>query len=76
MGTHPTTEQAQSWMRQWRAAAPALARVRAAELATVDVVVVAEELEGALDARMRMEPPPPSSGLVEQQRVFARARRG
>ena len=46
----PTDAQAHEWMSQWRAAGPALARVRA-------------------------EPDSHASGLVEQQRLFAAARR-
>lgn len=68
-------EQARAWMAQWRAAGPALARVRAEELERVDVRVVADELDEALWARVRGTSPSRTSGLVEQQRVFARALR-
>ena len=71
----PTDAQAHAWMLQWRAAGPALARVRAEEVATVDLWRVADELEEALLARVTAEPAAPTSGLVEQQRIFARARR-
>jgi hypothetical protein len=71
----PTDAQAHAWMLQWRAAGPALARVRAEELAVVDLWQVADELEEALWARVRAEPLDPSSGLVAQQGLFARARR-
>ncbi len=62
-------------MLQWRAAGPALARVRAAELESVDLWRVGDELEEALWARVRAEPAATSTGLVEQQRLFARASR-
>lgn len=62
-------------MAQWRSAAPALARVRAAELRVVDLANVAEQLEEALLARIRTEQPSLTSGLIEQQAVFARATR-
>ena len=71
----PTNAQAHAWMSQWRAAGPALTRVRAAELECVDLCRVADELEEALWARVRAEPVTPSSGLVAQQRIFARAPR-
>ncbi|MEX2180711.1 MAG: hypothetical protein WD771_01590 [Gemmatimonadaceae bacterium] len=71
----PTEAQAQAWMSQWRAAGPALARVRARELEAVDLWRVADELEEALWARVRAEPVDRSSGLVAQQRLFARALR-
>lgn len=70
----PTDAQAHAWMLQWRAAGPALARVRADELATVDLWRVADELEEAFWARVRTEPAVQTSGLVAQQRIFARAR--
>lgn len=63
------------WMAQWRSAGPALARVRAEELEAVDLWRVADELEDALQERWRTEPVSRWSGLVEQQRIFARARR-
>ena len=75
MTTRATAEQARAWMAQWHSAAPALARVRAAELEAVDLVTVADELDEALWARVRAEPLSRMSGLVEQQRLFARAAR-
>ncbi|MBX9928725.1 MAG: hypothetical protein K2X99_07390 [Gemmatimonadaceae bacterium] len=71
----PTASQARAWMAQWRAAGPALAQVRASELEAVDLWRVADELEEALWARLRDEGPRSTSGLVVQQRLFARARR-
>lgn len=62
-------------MGQWRSAASALAPIRAVELYAVDLIAVADELDEALWARCRAEPPSLTSGLVEQQRVFARAAR-
>ena len=73
--TKPTDAQAHAWMAQWRAAGPALARVRAAELEGVDLWRVGEELEEALWIRVRTEPASEASGLVEQQRIFTRAPR-
>ncbi len=72
--TTPTVAQARAWMAQWRIAATALAQVRAAELRAVDLSDVAEQLDQALWARIRNEPPSQTSGLVEQQRVFAQSR--
>jgi len=73
--TRPVSPEARAWMAQWRSAASALARVRATELQAVDLWRVADELEDALLASMRREPAACTSGLVEQQRIFARARR-
>lgn len=71
----PTAAQAQAWIAQWRAAGPALARVRAAELEQLDLWRVADELEEALEVSVRAEPASATSGLIEQQRLFATARR-
>lgn len=71
----PTAAQAHAWMSQWRSAGPALARIRAAELADVDLWRVADELEEALWISVRAEPASQASGLVEQQRIFAKALR-
>lgn len=70
----PTTEQARVWAEHWRSAGPALARVRA-ELQAVDLWRVADELEEAFWVRFRQEPTSEASGLVAQQRLFARPRR-
>lgn len=69
----PTNVQVHAWMRQWHAAGPALARVRAAGLEHVDLWRVADELEQAFWAGLRDESARSSSGLVEQQRFFVRA---
>jgi hypothetical protein len=69
----PTNAQARAWAAQWRAAEPALARIRAAELAVVDLWRVADELEEALWVRVRSEPAALAPGLVEQQRLFGLA---
>lgn len=63
---------------QWQAAAPALAAVRREEVAALSDAQALEatlDLLAALDALPPL-PPRPSSGLVEQQRLFARARSG
>jgi hypothetical protein len=69
----PSDLQQRAWMLQWRNAASALARVRAAELAGTDSRVVAEQLDDATVAAIRRGPKG-LSGLVEQQRIFHRQR--
>ena len=70
-----TDEQARRWAAQWKTAGPALARIRAAEIRKTAPTVVAVQLEAALQAAPRRDPRRGASGMVEQQRVFARARR-
>jgi len=62
-------------MLQWRSAGPALARIRAAELAEVDLWRVADEMEAAFWVSVRAAAASQASGLVEQQRLFAKALR-
>lgn len=59
---------------QWRRAGLALAQVRRDELRRLtdaEALVAVDEL---LDLVWLLPPPPGVSGLVEQQRLFARAR--
>jgi len=60
----------------WSTAGPALAAVRRAEVAALDddaALAATLDLLAALDLLPSL-PPRPSSGLVEQQRLFALAR--
>jgi hypothetical protein len=68
---------AQAWVAQWRAAAPALESVRAQELAELDESKSARIAAGFFIAPgegARRLQKNESSGLVEQQAVFLRAR--
>ena len=71
----PTEAQRRGWMAQWRAAALALETVRVAEHRDADLATVAAELDEALFASLSADTIAGRSGLVEQQRLFARARR-
>ena len=72
-----STEDQQRWLQQWRAAAFALAKQKAGELAAL---TVPEARKAMLDllALAALTPLPSErlyhSGLVEQQRIFQRAR--
>jgi hypothetical protein len=56
----------------WRKAGPALVhRDELRQLTDAEALAAAEEL---LDLMWLLPPPPGESGLVEQQRLFARAR--
>ena len=70
--TSPTQEQQRAWMAQWQEASTALARVRQAELETVDLARIASDLEEACVASARIQVKSTTSGLVEQQRAFHR----
>jgi len=67
-------EAAVRWMQAWRDAGPALERVRRDELRKLDGRRAIELLTGPADYRQEPRKARPSSGLVEQQRWFMKAR--
>jgi hypothetical protein len=68
--TTPTLEQQRAWMAQWRAAGPALARVRADEIRETDLSLMIMSLGDAYRAARAVPSSVAESGLVEQQRLF------
>ncbi|MGH7583061.1 MAG: hypothetical protein ACREL5_07550 [Gemmatimonadales bacterium] len=70
----PSEAQQRTWVAQWRSAAIALARVRLAELARVDLARVAADLEDASLAAAPARAASRTSGLVVQQQIFLRHR--
>jgi hypothetical protein len=62
-------------MQAWRSAGPALERVRRDELRTLDGHRALALLTGPADYRREPRMARPSSGLIEQQRLFMKARR-
>ena len=68
------TDDAVEWMRAWRSAGSALERVRRAELQAIDGRKALALLTGPADYRQEPRMARPSSGLVEQQRWFMKAR--
>jgi len=66
--------EAVEWMKAWRLAEKALDRVRRAELRTIDGRKAIALLTGPADYHTEPRKPRPSSGLVEQQRWFMKAR--
>ncbi|NBV47289.1 MAG: hypothetical protein EBR86_17050 [Planctomycetia bacterium] len=69
-------DEADRWLRAWRGAGPALERVRRAELRALDGRRAIALLTGPADYRKEPRTARPSSGLVEQQRWFMKARHG
>jgi len=60
------------WVKAWQEAAPRLERIRRQELRELDAFATIALLCGPADYRVPPRAPKPSSGLVEQQRVFRR----
>lgn len=66
---------ARRWVRTWQEAAPRLEEIRRRELRQLDAYSAIALLCGPADYRTGSRAPGPSSGLIEQQRLFARLRR-
>lgn len=62
------------WTARWQAAAPRLAAIRVAELRRVKVSAFIECLDEAFHAAQASAPVSTTSGLVIQQRLFAKRR--
>jgi hypothetical protein len=62
------------WVDTWRAAGEALGRLKRDELERLDTVQALEQLADAFRKALREASPTTTSGLVEQQRIFARLR--
>lgn len=67
-------ETARRWMAAWKAAGPALEEVRRRELRSLDGHKAIALLTGTADYRAEPRKARASSGLVEQQRWFMKAR--
>lgn len=63
------------WVEAWKRAAPELERIRREELRRLDVYQAISWLCGPMDYTVEPRAPKPTSGLVEQQRLFRRLRR-
>ncbi len=63
------------WVQAWREAGPDLERLHRHELRRLDPFRTIALLCGPADYRVPPRAPKPTSGLIEQQRWFAKARR-
>jgi len=69
------TEQEKKWIEAWKRAAVELERIHDEELAQVDTASTLLVLEDVFNAALENYEPPETSGLVEMQRFFFRARK-
>ena len=60
------------WVTGWQSAGPVLERLRVEAIRHSDTTAVIELLSDAFESALRHCPPRATSGLVEQQRLFAR----
>lgn len=62
------------WVKTWQEAAPRLEAIRHGELRELDAFTAISWLCGPADYHAGSRAPKPTSGLVEQQRLFSRLR--
>ena len=67
--------QGRAWVQRWRDAGPRLEAIRRRELRELDGYAAIARLCGDADYHQPPRAPKPTSGLVEQQRLFARLHR-
>jgi hypothetical protein len=63
------------WVQAWKVAGPRLDAIRRRELRGSDPYEAIARLCGPADYNVAPRAPKPTSGLIEQQRLFARGRR-
>jgi len=68
-------QRVRQWIRNWEAARPVLERLRDEAIRNTDTAAAIEQLSDAFESARRHWMPPATSGLVEQQRWFAKLRR-
>lgn len=64
-----------AWVRRWRRVGPQLRRIAWEELAAMSPEQQALAIDALFEVGYRLPAPRTSSGLVEQQRLFKKARR-
>ncbi len=74
-GIKMPTEDEKKWIAAWKRAAVALEEIHDEELREIDTASSLMMLEGMFDLALENYEPPQTSGLVEMQKYFARARR-
>lgn len=66
--------QARRWVKTWQEAAPRLEAIRRQELRQMDPYTAISWLCGPANYREAPRAPKPTSGLIEQQRLFRKLR--
>jgi hypothetical protein len=66
---------AQKWAAAWKQAGPLLEQIRREEIRATDTVAAMELLDGMFTHAVETLPARKTSGLIEQQAIFSRARR-
>lgn len=64
--------QGREWVAAWKRAGPALEELRRRDLRALDAFAAIAQLCGPADYHAAPRAPKPTSGLIEQQRLFSR----
>ena len=67
-------QRVRQWIRNWQEVGPILAQLRDEAIRNTDTATAIEQLSDAFESARLHWTPPTTSGLVEQQRLFARLR--
>jgi len=67
-------QRVRQWLRNWQEADPVLERLRNEAIRNTDTAAAIEQLSDAFESARLHWTPPTTSGLVEQQRWFAKLR--
>jgi hypothetical protein len=67
--------QTRAWVRNWQRVGPVLEEMRADEIRATNTVEAMEVLDGMFTHAVETVPMRESSGLIEQQRIFSRAKK-
>jgi hypothetical protein len=73
--TPEQVEQGRRWVKAWQDAGPRLEAIRRRELRDLNAFDAIALLCGPADYTVPPRAPKPTSGLIDQQRLFARLRR-
>ncbi|HCO93162.1 MAG TPA: hypothetical protein DIU00_04290 [Phycisphaerales bacterium] len=65
-------EDIRRWLAGWQKAGSMLERLRAEAIRNSDTAAAIEQLSDAFESALLHYPPAATSGLVEQQQIFAR----
>lgn len=63
------------WVRRWKSAGTELEKIRKKQIRGSDTRLAIELLDDAFRSALRLFPPKPTSGLVEQQKLLHRLKK-
>ncbi len=69
-----TNEEAREFVERWKKAGPALEKIRREELRAMCFEAEADAIDKLLEAGLKHARPSATSGLVEMQKIFSKAR--